>query len=434
LAIVLAAAAQRLTAIADSPAPTPENYLRIAAETEAVLHKDILDKWFPAAIDRDRGGFFENFSGSWKRTEPTGGRSIVYQARLTWLAAQAAEQFPTEGDRYREIGRHGLTFLAERQWDQSHGGFFWKVDAGGLPQDRSEKPTYGIAFGLYAAATQYKVTKDPAALELAKRTFTWLDEHGHDAQHGGFVESFTIDGKPMASTGRAGSDPIGTRYGGKSMNTSIHVLEALTALYAVWPDPVVRARLQEMFEIVRDKVYAEPGCLTLFFSADWQRSAGADSFGHDIEAAYLLAEAAAALGIPEDERTWKCGRNLVDHAMQYGYDKERGGFYDSDTISGGDLHTEKIWWVEAEGLNALLLMHERFGRQSPRYWNAFLQQWNFISKSQIDHVHGGWYPTVSAEGKPAGRDVKSDAWTEGYHQGRAMMNVSNLLRRLAVKK
>jgi len=218
------------------------------------------------------------------------------------------------------------------------------------------------------------------------------------------------------------------------MNTSIHVLEALTALRSIWPDPIVRARTKEMFEIVRDKVYTDPGCLSLYFSSDWRAIVGDDSFGHDIETAYLLAEAAAAQGIPDDAQTWRNGRRLVDHALDFGFDKRRGGFYDTGTASGGNLRTDKIWWVEAEGLNALLLMHERFGRETPRYWNAFLQQWRFISKYQIDHVNAGWYPVVSADGNPVGPAVKSDAWTEGYHQGRAMMNVTNLLRKLADDK
>jgi mannobiose 2-epimerase len=92
---------------------------------------------------------------------------------------------------------------------------------------------------------------------------------------------------------------------------------------------------------------------------------------------------------------------------------------------------EKIWWVEAEGLNALLLMHERFGKDTPRYWDAFVKQWEFIAKRQIDSTHGGWYPTLDAGGTPKPNQPKSDRWTEGYHQGRALMNVSDRLRRLA---
>ena len=81
-------------------------------------------------------------------------------------------------------------------------------------------------------------------------------------------------------------------------------------------------------------------------------------------------------------------------------------------------------------MNALLLMHERYGRETSKYWDAFIGEWNWINQHQIDHVHGGWYPRVYNDGRPVARG-KSDQWTECYHQGRAMLNVSERLRKLA---
>ena len=103
------------------------------------------------------------------------------------------------------------------------------------------------------------------------------------------------------------------------------------------------------------------------------------------------------------------------------------------TVEGevtGEVRTEKIWWVEAEQLNALLLLHERFGKDTGKYWDDFVKQWGWISKSPVDHVHGGWWATVRADGTPVSR-VKADMWTECYHQARAMMNVTDRLRGLA---
>jgi mannobiose 2-epimerase len=135
--------------------------------------------------------------------------------------------------------------------------------------------------------------------------------------------------------------------------------------------------------------------------------------------------------LSDDPAVVRAARNLVDHPLEVGFDHGRGGFYDSGTVDGRDLKTGKIWWVEAEGLNALLLMHERYGKETPKYWDAFVKQWDFISKQQIDAEHGGWYPTVNADGTPPAGRAKSDSWTEGYHQGRAMLNVTERLRKLA---
>jgi mannobiose 2-epimerase len=413
-----------------STRPAGELYLSLAADVEQCLQKDVLDKWFPAAVDEQGGGFHENFSADWSRA-PGETRSLVYQSRLTWTAAKAAERFPERAQLYLAMTRRGAAFLADRLWDKQRGGFYWSVDAAGRPtgQGETRKHTYGMAFGIYALAASYRATRDPATQDLARQAFEWLERHVHDDVNKGYFESVTLDGKP-----HFGRNPIAGENQ-KSMNTSIHVLEALTELYKAWTDPAVRARIQEMYDICADRIYTEPGYLTMFFTPDWQRMAGEDSFGHDVETAYLLVEASELLGQSQHTRAWGLARNLVDHALRYGWDEQRGGLYDAAHIDAqgvvrGGLRTDKIWWVQAEHLNALLMLHDRFGNETTRYWDAFVKQWDFIRKHQIDHINGGWHPTVRADGTPVG-GPKSGPWTECYHQGRALLNVSDRLRRLA---
>jgi mannobiose 2-epimerase len=412
--------------------PTKEVYLRIADEVTANLQSQILDKFFPVTVDEKGGGFFENYGLDWAR-DAGDNKSIVYQSRLTWTSAQAARRFPAKADLYLAMTRRGAACLADRLWDKQGGGFFWTVDSAGQPT-RSVKQMYGHAFGIYALSASYQATKDPATLDLAKKAFQWLEEHAHDQVNRGYFENIGPDGKPSD----AGSSAVGARANQKSMNTSIHLLEALTGLYQIWPDPLVRTRVQEMLEICRDKIYAEPGFLTQYLTADWQRTSSPDSFGHDVEAGFLMVEAAEILGLGNDPRIWTAARHLVDHAMQYGWNHERGGLYDAGTINAdgvvtGGLRTEKIWWVEAEHLNALLLQHEHVGRETTKYWDAFVRQWDWISRFQVDHTNGGWWPTVRADGTPASR-VKADTWTECYHQARAMLNVSERLQKLAAEE
>jgi mannobiose 2-epimerase len=428
-AVLVSSAATCLAADAPSVSPTKENYLRIAAEVETNLQKEILQKFFSVTVDEQGGGFYENYSLNWTRTAG-GNKSIVYQSRLTWTSAAAARRFPAQASLYLDMTRRGAACLADKLWDKNGGGFFWQVGTNGQPISDT-KQMYGHAFGIYALAASYQATKDPATLDLAKKAFQWLEEHAHDNVNKGYFENVGADGKPVV---RGGGNSVGAGAGQKSMNTSIHILEALTGLYEVWPDPLLKTRVQEMLEICRDKVYSEPGYLTQFLSADWQRTTSPDSFGHDVEAGYLMVEAADVLG-QDDPRAWVAARHLVDHALQYGWDNQLGGLYDSGAMNAqgvvtGSLRTEKIWWVEAEQLNALLLQHEHVGKETTKYWDAFVKEWDWINKYQIDHANGGWWATVQADGTPASR-VKADMWTECYHQGRAMMNVSDRLRKLA---
>ncbi len=447
--IVLCACFASLASEPADTQPGPKNYRRIADEVDANLRHDVLEKWFPAAVDRKDGGFVENFSEDWTRGDNRE-RNVVYQARLTWLSAQVAKHDPARSDEFLAISRHGVTCLADKLWDRDYGGFFWAVDTAGNANTSfgTEKHAYGIAFGIFAAAGSYQATRDAATLELAKKAFRWLDEHAHDAKSGGYFEALDATGKPILTPGARPTDAIGTRYGLKSMNTHIHLLEAFTELYAVWPDPAVRLRLDEVFQIVRDRIYAKPGVLHLYLNPDWTPVPGRDSYGHDIETAYLLTEAAAALGKPNDAVAWSAAQNLVDHALENGFDREHGGFFNEGTTDGRQLDRQKVWWVQAEGLNALLLMHERFnhlplpvgeGRgegarsrgPTTRYWGAFTRQWDFITHHQTDRKHGGWYITVAAGGTPTPARPKSDRWADAYHQGRALLNVSATLRRLA---
>ena len=48
-------------------APSPANYRALAQQMNGSLIRDDLDKWFPAAIDAERGGFHQNYADDWKR-------------------------------------------------------------------------------------------------------------------------------------------------------------------------------------------------------------------------------------------------------------------------------------------------------------------------------------------------------------------------------
>jgi mannobiose 2-epimerase len=212
------------------------------------------------------------------------------------------------------------------------------------------------------------------------------------------------------------------------MNSHIHLLEALTELSQIDQEPKVKERLLEVLRVVRDRIAVEPGALNLYLTEDWRAIPAHDSFGHDVETAFLLVEAAAALGMRDDPRTWQVARDLVDHALEWGWDEARGGFFDKgESFAGAAFDRKKVWWTAAEGLNALLLMHRKFGDRSERYWNAFLKQWDFIEKHLLDSIHGGWYAETTSDGNLIGDGAKDSQWKANYHTSRAMMNVARML-------
>lgn len=126
-------------------------------------------------------------------------------------------------------------------------------------------------------------------------------------------------------------------------------------------------------------------------------------------------------------------RMLVDHGLAHGWDETLGGFYRDGTTFGPPEDKHKEWWVQVEGLNALLLMHEKYGRESNVYFEAFQKQWQFIKDYQIDPEFRGLYEMIGPDGVPT-NTVKGRIWKAAYHDGRALLNVTERLRRLAEAK
>lgn len=414
---------------------TRDNYLKLADEMELTLRRDVLSVWFPRTIDKQNGGFYSNFTRDWQRTGSEG-KFSVFQGRMTWLAAQIVMKRPDLKSQFLPIVSHGVDYLAKVLWDKEGGGFFWGLDDKGQITQRytDGKHLYGISFGLYGAAAAYQATRDPRALKLAQRAFLWMDKNAHDAKNGGYFEWLTRDGKVVQAnpgTGRVETIPLaGFPLGYKSMNTHIHLLESFSQLYEVWPDQTLQRRLVELLWIVRDKICVEPGAMNLYFTVDWHPIPDHDSYGHDVETAYLMLETAQVLGRAYQPKTERMAKMLVDHALAYGWDESYGGFYRDGTTMGRPEDLRKEWWVQFEGLNALLLMHEKYGSSTDVYFKAFQRQWQFIRDHQVDHEFGGLYDTVERDGTATDK-IKARIWKEAYHDGRALLNVTARLQKLA---
>jgi mannobiose 2-epimerase len=256
-----------------------------------------------------------------------------------------------------------------------------------------------------------------------------VDGFGHDDAHLGYYNVLSLDGKPVGEDPSRQVDETKTP-GIKTMNTHIHLLESFTELYRAAPHIVVREKLEELLEIVRDKIAHEPGRLVTRFSEDWTPRSNEDSFGHDVETAYLLLDAADALGKPQDEATLRVARSLVDSPLNHGWNASLGMFADSGEFGGELIDAKTKWWISAEALNALLLMHELFGADTDKYWNAFAAQWRFIQQYHVDPEFGGWYDSIDVDGSPVGTH-KAGPWKEAYHETRSMLHVSERLKRLA---
>lgn len=409
---------------ADSGPPAKAVLTDQARQCRRILKKSIVDFYLPACVDRVNGGYLEELQGD--GFVLTGEKFLTLQARELWFFSTLAAA-GIEKDAALSAAKTGFDFLDGKFRDRVHGGYFAKVSDTGVPTDR-RKHVYLNAFALHALAAHAQATADPAAIAAAKDLFQTLEAKAHDATHGGYVEFFEEDWKPI-------TDPRVQSFigpgGTKTYNTHLHVLEALAELYRVWPDPLVRKRLEELL-IVNTQTVRLPwyGCNVDGFTPDWKpigtlgnRRA---SYGHDVEGAWLCLDAARALGHPPVLlRSWAEG--LVGYSLQHGFDAANGGFFYTGPLGRDADDTKKEWWVQAEAMVSMLELYRLTGRQ--RYYDAFERTFGFVIKHQIA-AQGGWWATRRADGSPAGTS-RTSMWQGGYHNGRSMLVCAKLLDELA---
>jgi len=412
----------------------------ILVQMRYAAKEGLLDKYYPRNIDTVYGGYLSTFSYDLKPEGPQD-KMIVTQARHVWSTAKAAMFYHDSS--YIPLSRHGFYFLRDKMWDNTFGGFYNLVSREGVVKSKI-KEAYGNAFGIYALSAYYACSGDTAALGLAKRAFGWLERHSHDSVYKGYFQHLERDGTPVVRTAAVDSR---AETGYKDQNSSIHLLEAFTELYLVWPDPLVRTRLQEMLTLIRDRLVTPRGYLQLFFNVDWRPVSYRDSselairrhknldhvsFGHDVETAYLMQEASEALGLKHDKATLAVGKKMVDHALVNGWDSVLGGFYDEgyyfrDKPGCTIINKSKNWWAQAEGLNTLLILSVLYPDDRMRYGERFVQLWGYVQQYMIDHEHGDWYEE-GLDNEPQRRTaLKAHIWKATYHNFRAL---SNCIRRL----
>lgn len=425
-----------------------EERSQLADEIEHSIQTGLLNKWYPEAVDSLHGGFLSTFTYDFR---PTGeqNKMIVSQARHVWTTAKAAMDYP-DMPHYLEASAHGAKFLKDVMWDKTYGGFHTLVDREGnvISNPQEEKTAYGNAFGIYGLAAYVMASGDTAALALARKAFHWLEDHSHDPVNKGYFQHMKRDGSVIQ---RDESVPSTSDLGYKDQNSSIHLLEAFTELYQVWPDALVAERLKEMLILIRDTITTDKGYLTLFLTPDWTPVSFSDSsrdvvmehhnidhvsFGHDVETAYLMLEASHVVGLENDTATLRVARKMVDHALENGWDSVAGGFYDEgyyfqDSPGMTIIRDTKNWWAQAEGLNTLLLMADLFPEDEHRYFQKFAMMWDYIDKNLIDHEHGEWY-AGGLDKQPELKDaLKGHIWKACYHQYRSMENCVKRLRNSA---
>ncbi len=381
------------------------------------LFGHILPFWTGPALDHEQGGWLAWMSNDLRvdRSQPKG---LILNSRILWTFS-AIHRFRPD-PLYRQMAERAFDFVMNRFWDEPYGGAFWRLDGDGRVLDAVKK-TYGQAFYIYALAEYYQAFGAPAALKRAVELFELLERHAHDPQHGGYWEVRGRDWSE-ATDSRLSDKDLNEK---KSMNNHLHVLEAFTSLYRAGKDPHVAQRLRELLELFERRIL-DPGTHHLhhFFDEQWRVRSDTYTFGHDIEASWLLCEAAEALGeAPWLKRLRSVALRMAEVVLEEGLDADGGLCYEGQ--AGKVMDRRKECWPQAEAVIGFLNAFQLSG--DAKYLEAARRVWNYLEEHLVDRVHGEWFWRINADGRPDPDLPKVSEWKGPYHGSRACLETLHRL-------
>lgn len=383
----------------------------LASHLKKELTEDILPYWSKKICKGDTG-FYGRISGE-EVIDPEAPVGAIMTSRILWTFSNAFRLFRRE--EYKTMAMQAKSLIINNFYDVEQGGIYWSINPDGTPLD-TKKQIYAIAFCIYGLAEWNRASGDEEALELAKKLYRDIEKHSFDTCKNGYFEAFTREWGEIQDMRLSDKDANES----KTMNTHLHVLEAYTGLYRVWKDGGLAAQLKNLIGIFLVRILGADAHLRLFFDDDWNCGYKIYSYGHDIEASWLLHEAALVLG---DEATiGKVEKEVprIAAAAGEGFTAKGGMIYEKDNATGhidGDRH----WWVQAESVVGYFNLWQLTGE--PSGLENSIECWEFIRNNLIDRENGEWFWSIRQDGTVNRTDDKAGFWKCPYHNGRMCMEI-----------
>ncbi|WP_291145371.1 AGE family epimerase/isomerase [Flavobacterium sp. UBA7680] len=382
-------------------------------KTELTTELDsILNYWIKHTLDTQNEGFIGQIDFN-DHLIANAEKGAVLNSRILWTFSSSYQV--TKKENHKKIAERAFDFLSKYFYDAEFGGLFWSINVDKTPKD-TKNQIYALAFAIYGLTEYYAISKDEKALEIAKKLYFKIQEHSYDPVNKGYLEAFTRNWQPIEDLRLSDKDANEK----KTMNTHLHIIEAYANLYKVWKDETLRKNSIELLETIEKHfINTETGHLRLFFDENWIEKPDVISYGHDIEAAWLLLQCAEIL---EDENLVA---NYRKHAVQIaevtkeGLDTDGGLWYEFDPEKN-ELIAEKHWWVQAEALIGFYNAYQLSGNED--YLEIVFKNWKFIKKHILDLKNGEWFWGIYRDYSLIEKD-KAGFWKCPYHNSRACMEL-----------
>ncbi len=391
---------------------SPTADLQASMRTEIVTNvlEEALPFWMEYATAPE-GGFYGTVlrDGTPVTDAPRGG---VLNARILWSFSAAYRTF---GDAaYLKLADYAQRYFLDTFIDKTYGGVYWLTAPDGEVVNAS-KYTYAMTYGIYGLAEHYLATGNKESLEAAIDLYRTLEEKGREPQYDGYVECFTQEWQPLENYDNNAP---------KTMNAHLHVLEAYTLLYQCWKDEGLKERLAFCVDLFLNRLYdASRRHFRLFFDNAWNSLVEMDSYGHDVEAGWLLCQAARQLDDPElTSRAKRTALEVTDACLSEGLDEKGYMGYEN---RGGKGMDHASWWGQVETIIACVNAWQISGKTS--YLQTASTVWSFVKSSMVDAEYGEWFSDCF-NGEPKKEAPKVSMWRCPYHTVRLGVEMNERLK------
>lgn len=379
-------------------------------EVGQMLTRTIIPFW-KNLRDDEFGGYY-GWVGFDLKVGRKAAKGCVLNSRILWFFSEAARV--PGGEDLRKEADHAYEFLKSACLDRENGGVFWSVNYDGTVCDDS-KHTYNQAFAVYALSAYYRLTGNAEALELARGIYRLIEEKCAD--EAGYLEAFDRRFRPVSNE-KLSEHGLNAE---RTMNTLLHVFEGYSGLYEAAPDERVGGSMRRIIGIFLQKVYnPRKKRQEVFFDRNMNSLTDLHSYGHDIEASWLMDRGVSLLGDP----ALSAGVSAV--TSQLALQVYRSAYRKHSVWNeccGGVPDKTRVWWVQAEAvlgfLNAWSKMPDR-----PELLRAAGDVWGYIRTRVADPRPGSeWFWQLDDDGRPDPAKPMVEPWKCPYHNGRMCLEI-----------
>jgi mannobiose 2-epimerase len=379
-------------------------------KAKTMLNDSIVPFWHKLR-DNENGGFYGLLDFDLK-LDKKAVKGCILNSRILWFFSNV--YLVSGGEQNLDDARHAYNFLRGCCLDRENGGIYWSLNFDGSAAD-TVKHTYNQAFAVYALSSYYEASKDKQALDLAFELFHLIENKFTD--NVGYCEAYDRNFNPVSNEKLSENGVMAA----KTMNTLLHLFEAYSGLYKACKDPEVEKAMRKILDIYSNKVFnPERNRLEVFFDENMNSIIDLHSYGHDIEASWLVDLGTALLDDSGLTAKISAINSRLDEKIMTTAYHERSLWNECEK---GVDNKRRIWWVQSEALLGFLNEYQKHPEKK-EYLSAAQDIFIFIEEYVVDKRPGSeWFSVLNPDGSPVKGIPIVEPWKCPYHNGRMCIEI-----------